>query len=193
MRPRSNISFYSVEAEDQRGYVTCLMRDSKSVVTVDLIQIARLHSWGFFLNAYGERKTPYYIHCVESGKQRTWQSVCQLCAPQFSMRQSPSSPWRVTTKANVLHSPQLSLWLKPQALVRWRWGDEEVQIQELQKNSILATLPLSPWGPTSGGQSQCISFPRLVDCGAPWGCGDIVAAGGWGQSTLRTVPYSLLF
>lgn len=39
----TKISLHNMEAEDQRGYVTCLATyDSRSTVTVDLIQVSRL-------------------------------------------------------------------------------------------------------------------------------------------------------
>lgn len=40
MRPGTKISFYNVEAGDQRAYVTCLFMYIKSVVTVDLIWVS---------------------------------------------------------------------------------------------------------------------------------------------------------
>lgn len=86
-RPGTKISLCVVEAGDQRGCVTCLMTYSRSVVTVDLIQVSRLQSQGCFLNAYGGRTTSLYAY-AEGGGWRTGQSAHQLCGPHLSKRQS---------------------------------------------------------------------------------------------------------
>lgn len=57
-------------------------------MTVDLIQVARLQSQGFFMKAYGgrERQHTAYPLYEGGGERRTWQSACQLGGPHLSKR-----------------------------------------------------------------------------------------------------------
>lgn len=167
-------------------------------MTVDLIQVARLQSQGFFMKAYGgrERQLTTYPLDEGGGEPRAWQSAYQLCGPHLSKRHI-LFPLPEESKKQ---SKCLQLFLAkplPQTAgsCEMGWATRKHK-HDPQKSSNLpaSRVPKKPFH-----LEGAVSTPFIFM--APWlqghsGLGAVVtsvASGEYRQSTFRTMPSFLRF
>lgn len=142
-------------------------------MTVDLIQVARLQSQGFFTKAYGGRETQHITYPLYEvgGERRTWQSAYQLCGPHLSKRHV-LFPLPEKSKKQ---SKCLQLFLaKPLPQTGGSCGMGWVTRRhkhDLQKSSNLPASPRPQETLPLGGMCQCLLFSWRIGSRGTLGLG----------------------
>lgn len=108
------------------------------------------------------REDAHTPHCAEAEEWATGPSQCTCLAET----DSPSSPWKVKTKANGFNFSSLSLFPKTQALVRWVAMRRCRHIWSTDKHHS-HHLAGSSWNPLTPQGEQCILFPWPIGSRAP--------------------------